>query len=109
MLAIAPNGEVVTAWRRGNTVFTSIGKAKSDTMLENGEHLGSQATRVGRMSFGSPNAMAKCGWRSLELPTRQLLLKTLEIQSSQLVTAVNRQFSCFGSSEPATEYLSSAS
>ena len=37
MLAIAPNGEVVSAWRRGDTIFTSVGKASSDTMLENGE------------------------------------------------------------------------
>jgi hypothetical protein len=37
MLAIAPKGEVVSAWRRGGTIFTSVGEASLETMLENGE------------------------------------------------------------------------
>jgi BNR repeat-like domain len=37
MLAITAKGEVVSAWRRGGTVYTTSGKKASETMLENGE------------------------------------------------------------------------
>ena len=37
MLAITPNGEVITAWRRAGTVFTSLGSSDPEEMLGNGE------------------------------------------------------------------------
>jgi BNR repeat-like domain len=37
MLAITPDGDVVSAWRRGGQVYTTSGKEPLETMMENGE------------------------------------------------------------------------
>lgn len=37
MMAITPRGEIITAWRRDSTVFTSLRSSESETMLGNGE------------------------------------------------------------------------